>query len=341
MKKLNVGIIGCGSIARLRHIPEYAVNPNVGNITFCDYKIERAEKFASSYGSRAYVTHKELLLHEKPDIVSICTPLASHANIAVDSANSGAHVLCEKPIASSEVDAIAMIEAAKRNNVLLMIGHNQRFFPWHIKAKEIIKEGRLGKPLSFRSMFSHSGPEHWSADGINSWFFDKSQAMAGVVADLGIHKVDIIRWLLEDDVAEVGATMQTLCKTNTELDDNAVIMLRMKNGAIGVVEVSWTFPNGEKNTTEIIFERGIMKIDDYLTENVIVEFSNGTIEKYSFKQQTIGKRVQINSMVIDNFVNSVLNQTKPLISGEEGLKALEIILAAISSNEEKKLSLFK
>ncbi|GAA0375811.1 Gfo/Idh/MocA family oxidoreductase [Paenibacillus motobuensis] len=334
-----MAIIGCGSIAKSRHIPEYMANSNTEIVAFCDVQLERAEKLTSIYKGKAYSSYKEMLHNEKPDIVSICTPLGTHAEIAIDCANKGVHVLCEKPIATSESEALAMIEAAERNDIQLMIAHNQRFLPWHIKAKQIIREGRLGRPLSFRTSFSHSGPENWSVDGIDSWFFDKTQALAGVIVDLGIHKVDIICWLLEDEVVEVGAIMQNLCKKNTDIDDNSNLILRMENGTIGTVEVSWTYFNGEKNTTEIYCEKGVIRIQDSFEENVVVELTDGTVEKYSLKQTTIGKRGQINSMVIDNFVDSILQQKKPAVSGEEGLRALQIILAAISSSQRKELIL--
>ena len=116
MRKLHVAIIGCGSIAKSRHIPEYMANSNTEIVAFCDVQLERAEKLTSIYKGKAYSSYKEMLHNEKPDIVSICTPLGTHAEIAIDCANKGVHVLCEKPIATSETEALAMIEAAERND---------------------------------------------------------------------------------------------------------------------------------------------------------------------------------------------------------------------------------
>lgn len=336
MSKIRVGIIGCGSISIHRHTPEYASRPDVEIIAFVDPVIERAQKLCEKYGGKAYADYQEMLEKEKPDAVSVCTPNSLHAPISIAAANAGAHVLCEKPMATSVEETQQMIESARKNNVFLMIGHNQRYMPPHVKAKEILESGRLGKVLTFRTSFGHRGPESWSVDGKDSWFFDKEQAFVGAMGDLGVHKADLIRWLLADEVAEVGAFIGTLHKEGTEVDDNAVCILRMNSGAIGQMVASWTYYGEEDNSTVLWCENGVMKIGTHPQDQVIVELSDGSVEKYQVGEIATNEK-QVASGVIDAFVDSIVTKTPPSISGEEGAKSLNVILAALESQATGKI----
>lgn len=332
MSKIKVAVIGCGAIAIRRHIPEYADHANVELVAFCDTVLERAEECAAQYGGKAYADYKELLAKEKPDAVSVCLPNQLHAPVSIAAAEAGAHVLCEKPMATSAEEAEAMIQAAEKNGVFLMIGHNQRLMPPHVKAKQILKQGYLGKVLTFRTSFGHPGPEAWSVDGKESWFFRKPEAFVGAMGDLGVHKADLIRWLLDDEVTEAGAFVNTLHKEGTEVDDNAVCILRMQSGAIGQMVASWTYYKGEDNSTILWCENGVMKIGTHPDDQVIVELRNGTIERYKVGAIATNEK-QTSSGVIDAFLDSILSGTKPSISGEEGLKSLNVILACLDSQE--------
>ncbi|MBU5445162.1 Gfo/Idh/MocA family protein [Paenibacillus sp. MSJ-34] len=336
MDQIKVAVIGCGSISKHRHIPEYAANPHVKLVAFCDPVIERAEQFAQLHGGKAYSDYEEMLNKEKPDAVSVCTPNFVHAPAAIAAAKAGAHVLVEKPMAASEAECEAMIEAARRTGVLLMVGHNQRYMPPHVKAKEILKSGVLGKVLTFRTSFGHPGPESWSADGRESWFFRKREAIMGAMGDLGVHKSDLIRWLLEDEVAEVAAMIGTLDKADTDIDDNATCVLRMRSGAIGTLVASWTYYRGEDNSTVLWCEHGVMKIGTDPEDQVIVELRNGSVEKYKVGAIATNEE-QTSSGVIDAFVESIVTKSASPVSGEEGMRSLKVILAAFESQESGKI----
>lgn len=184
MSKLKIGVIGCGSIAKYRHLPEYAANANVEIVAVCDIVPERAETTAAQYRAKAFTDYQEVLKLKEVDAVSVCLPNYLHAPVSIAALNSGKHVLCEKPMATSREEAEAMIQAAKANGKKLMIAHNQRFVASHQKAKEIIESGKLGKIYSFKTTFGHSGPEGWSADGKDSWFLIKKKPLSGQWATL-------------------------------------------------------------------------------------------------------------------------------------------------------------
>ncbi|RAP75340.1 Gfo/Idh/MocA family protein [Paenibacillus montanisoli] len=336
MKKIRVAVVGCGAIAQRRHIPEYAGNPNVEFVAFVDPVIERAEEFAEKYNAKAFASYEEMLSAIKPDAVSVCTPNYLHAPVAIAAANSGAHVLVEKPMASTDEEAAAMIEAASKNGVFLMVGHNQRLMPPHVKAKQILQTGALGRVLTFRTSFGHPGPEGWSVDGKGSWFFRKEEAIMGAMGDLGVHKSDLIRYLLDDEVAQVTGFIGTLDKEGTDVDDNATCLLRMKSGAIGTLVASWTYYKGEDNSTVFWCENGVMKIGTDPNDQIIVELRNGTVEKYNVGAISTNDK-QETSGVVDAFIESLVTNTKPSISGEEGRKSLAVILAAFESQATGKV----
>lgn len=336
LSKIRVAVIGCGSIAEKRHIPEYADNPNVELIAFCDVVNQRAQHYADLYGAKAYTNYEEMLSTEKPDAVSVCLPNILHAPASIAAANAGAHVLVEKPMATNEADALAMIEAAKANNVYLMVGHNQRLMPPHVKAKEILESGKMGKVLTFRTSFGHPGPEGWSIDGRNSWFFRKEEAIMGAMGDLGVHKSDLIRWLLEDEVVEVAAFVGTLHKEGTDCDDNSTCLLRMKSGTIGTLVASWTYYKGQDNSTVLWCENGCLQIGTDPEDQVIVLMRDGSVEKHRVGAMATNEK-QVTSGVIDEFVESLVTSTPPRISGEEGLKSLNVIIAAFESQDTKKI----
>ncbi|RIX53067.1 gfo/Idh/MocA family oxidoreductase [Paenibacillus nanensis] len=335
MSKVRVAVIGCGSISKYRHIPEYAANPNVELVAFVDPVIERAQQFAEQHGGKAFADYETMLAEVKPDAVSVCTPNALHASMSIAAAKAGAHVLVEKPMAVSDAEAEAMIQAAEDNGVKLMVGHNQRLMPPHVKAKQILESGVLGKVLTFRTSFGHPGPDAWSVDGANSWFFRKEEALMGAMGDLGVHKSDLIRWMLNDEVAEIGAFVGTLHKEGTQVDDNASCILRMKSGAIGTLVASWTYYKGEDNSTILWCENGVMKIGTHPDDQVIVELRNGTVEKHKVGAISTNEK-QESSGVIDAFVDSIVNGTTPAISGEEGRASLKVILCAFESQETGK-----
>jgi predicted dehydrogenase len=156
------------------------------------------------------------------------------------------------------------------------------------------------------------------------------------MGDLGVHKSDLIRWLLDDEVSEVASFIGTLHKTDTDVDDNAVCLLRMKSGAFGSLVASWTYYKGGDNSTVLWCENGVMRIGETSGDKVVVELRNGNVDTYQVGAIATNEK-QTFSGVIDAFVTSIVTQTPPSISGEEGSKSLKVILAAFESQETGKI----
>ncbi|WP_046174301.1 Gfo/Idh/MocA family protein [Domibacillus indicus] len=338
MSILKIGVIGCGSIARHRHIPEYAANENVEIAAFCDIVEERAQEYAKQYNAIAYTSYEELLANEDIDAVSVCTPNSLHAPISIAALQAGKHVLCEKPMATSREEADAMIQAAEASGKKLMIAHNQRFVASHVKARSIIESGTLGKIYSFRTAFGHGGPENWSADGTDSWFFKKELAFIGAMGDLGVHKTDLMRYLIGEEFVEAAAFVEGSAKANSTVDDNAVCILKSESGIIGTLAASWAYNGGEDNSTVIYAENGILRLEDDPDYSLIIQYKNGSSERHSLGAiQSNEEGKQSDSRVVEYFVHSILENKTPPVCGQEGKKSLQVILAALESNETKQI----
>lgn len=341
---LNIGIIGCGKIATLRHIPEYAENPHTRLVAFQDAVPERAAEAAAPYGATVYASAAALLADPAIDAVSICAANAAHASLTIAALEAGKHVLCEKPMATTLAECDAMVEASRKTGHLLMLGHNQRYAESNRIARELIEKGEIGDILSFHSCFGHQGPEQWVGQA-NPWFFDKNLAFFGAVADLGIHKVDIIHYLTGNHTVEVTALVSTLHKTFPNgdpitVDDNAICMLRLSSGAIGTVCASWTLYGKEDNSTRLYGTKGILRIDDDPVHALILEKKTGEVFRYTLEgmatnsDQLNGKRTTTG--VIDAFVESIQTGIPPLSDGHQALLAMRTIFGAIQSAEEKR-----
>jgi predicted dehydrogenase len=336
MGTLKVGVIGCGSIAQKRHLVEFAANDLAEIVAVCDINEARVAEVAEQYQAKAYTDYKELLEDTEIDVISVCLPNYLHAEVSIAALNSGKHVLCEKPMATTKEEAEAMITAAEENGKKLMIAHNQRFVASHEKAKKLIEAGELGKIYSFRTTFGHGGPERWSIDGKESWFFRKDEAFIGAMGDLGVHKSDLIRYILGKEVLEVGAMVETNAKEDTTVDDNAVCILKMEDGIIGTLTASWAYSPESDNSTVIYGEKGIIRLEDDPDYSLIVQYKSGETVKYELaKIQTNEAGGQTTTHVIDNFIDSIVNDSPSPVSGEEGYKSLNVILAALESQKTK------
>ncbi|WP_121614431.1 Gfo/Idh/MocA family protein [Mesobacillus foraminis] len=338
MKTLKVGVIGCGSIAQHRHLPEYDFNQHVELIAVCDINEQRATKVAEKYGVKAYTSYKELLESGEVEAVSVCTPNYLHAPISIAALKAGIHVLCEKPMATSTEEAEEMIKVAEESGKKLMIAHNQRFVKSHQKARKLIENGDIGKIYSFRTSFGHGGPEGWSVEGKEGWFFQKEKAFVGAMGDLGVHKTDLLRYLLGEEITEVGAFVETSAKDFADVDDNAVCVLKTESGIIGTLAASWAYVGKEDNSTIIYGEKAILRLEDDPSYSLVAQFTTGEVINYQLgKIQSNADGGQNNSHVVEQFVDSVLYDKEPPVSGVEGMKSLQVILAALQSAKTKKI----
>ena len=335
----NIGIIGCGKIAQTRHIPEYADNENAILVGYYDFNMKRAEEIAKTYGGKAYESVDELLSNPDIDAVSVCTANNAHAEITLKALRAGKDVLCEKPMAITIEDCEFMVKTAEKKGKKLMIGQNQRLAKAHIKAKELIEQGAIGTIITFKTTFGHGGPETWSIDsGKNSWFFDKKRAAMGAMADLGVHKTDLIQFLTGQKVVETTAKVVTLDKKDMNgnligVDDNAICIYHMGNGIIGTMTASWTYYGAEDNSTILYGTKGIMRIYDNPQYAIEIMTVDGEKIFYDIDKIQTNEN-QTKSGIIDAFVEALEEDKEPFISGQSVLSAMKAVFASLEASEK-------
>ncbi len=329
---MKIGIIGCGAITRFRHAPECESNPNIEIAGFFDLVEGRARELVERYGGKVYAAYEDMLEDAEVDGVIVCTSNATHAEVTIKSLEAGKHALCEKPLSTTVADGISMGETAKKAGRLLMIAQNQRMDITHVKAKEIISSGVLGKVISFKTEFSHSGPENWGVDKTKStWFFNKNTAILGAMGDLGVHKIDLMRWMLEEEFINISAIVGSFDKKDAQgeaikVDDNAICLLETNSGIIGTVTASWSNYGLVDNSTTIYCTDGVIKIYAAPLHEIKVIGKNGENVLYELPEQT-------RSGVVDAFEHAIANGEESPIPAEDAVKTLKVVFAAIEASE--------
>ena len=338
---INIGIIGCGKITQKRHIPEYLENVDANLVGFYDLNQARAKEISETFGGTAFDSIEDLLADPSIDAVSVCTANHTHAAITIQALQAGKHVLCEKPMATTLEDCQAMVDAANKAGKVLVIGQNQRLTKTHKKARELIRNGEIGQIIGFRTTFGHGGPETWSIDpGKNTWFFDKNIAVMGAMADLGIHKTDLLLFLTDQKIVETTAHLTTIDKRGADgelikVDDTAICVYQLENGAIGTMTASWTFYGPEDNTTIIYGTKGIMRLYEDPQFSIQLFLKGG--EKIYHQIDTLQTNEnQTSSGVIDAFVESVITGQGGELAAGKVLESMKVIFASIESSQTGK-----
>lgn len=334
-KKIRVGIVGAGSITKFRHAPEYAANPYVEIAGFYDHNPDRAEALIAVFGGQYYPSLEDLLNDESIDAISDCSSNEHHVKVSSSALLKGKHVLCEKPMTITSEEGRELLEARDRSGKILMIDHNQRLTKVHQKVYDMLRDGRIGRPLSFNISFSHRGPEYWGATkSPKTWFFDKTRSGLGVIADLGVHKFDLIRYLFGEEVVEVQSVANTLDKKDSSgsfigVADNLNAMLRLASGVIGSMRLSWTNYGSEDNSLVIYGSTGVLKVYTDPNYPLIIERH---LERELFEMESIQTNDnQTSTGIIDAFVDAIIHHKKPLITGEDGLRSIQIAEAVTKS----------
>ncbi|MFB3896631.1 MAG: Gfo/Idh/MocA family protein [bacterium] len=327
---VKVGIIGCGAITQRVQLPQFKECNNAEVIAVSDVNENIAKEVAGKFRIPKYYTDwRQMLKQQNIDAISIATPNFLHAPMAIAACNAKKHVLVEKPITVTMKDADAIIAAAKKNKVILMVEQVHRFIPQHELAHDLIQSGIIGKVTTIRGFFGHMGPEFWSPTG--KWFFTKKEAVGGAMADLGIHAIDTIRYILGKEVVQVAAFVGALEK-KIEIEDNGVCIMQFDDGTFGTLAASWTYKPGSLQfafygTKGTMWVGGNLKYDkplliELIKPRGILMPDIPVVSKYGTPYQY--------------FVNCIEKREKPFVSGEEGAKSLEVILAAYKSSHEKK-----
>lgn len=308
-----------------------------------DDNAQRGREAAAQYGTEYVSDPERLLARSDVDAVGICAENHRHADLTILAAGHGKDVLCEKPMATTLEDCDRMIEACKRHGIRYMQTFPKRFDPAYVKIKQLLADGAIGRVGSVRMRHGHffgliSG---WVNNPETAWFRDAEQAGGGALLDEGVHGADCLRWLFGEPVA-VMADVDTLL-TDLRVDDNSAVIWRFAGGVMAVQQSNWTDWAAD-NTLEIYGERGVIvgRHSDCASTRIVGEgsspvslFQQGKGAGWVHFDLPVHFPLYHETVAIE-FIKCLVNDTEPPVTGEDGRKALEMILGAYRSAQEKR-----
>ncbi len=331
---LKIGIIGAGGIAHIHHHSYLGAGAEVIAIADVNEHI-LAQRQATWNIPRTYTDFNEMLERE-PDIdaVSICLPNAFHKPATLAAAKAGKHVLCEKPISLSLEEAQTMIDACQDAGVKLQIGHHMRSDAAAIKTKAMIDAGDIGQVTHIRLRQAHD----WAgASQVKDSFGKLVNAGGGTLLDNGCHLMDLARYFC-GDVDNVFARMDTL-KYDVEVEDTAMVSLKFESGALASIETAWT-ATGWENGFWVYGTKGALS---YNLRTAYSDLKDVSVLQHRFRTSPgttwadvdtaeynlVGYAAHPRSIL--NFVESVQTDTPVVCTGQDGLEAVRLVLAAYES----------
>ncbi|MFU0823627.1 Gfo/Idh/MocA family protein [Clostridium sp.] len=341
MKKLKFAIIGCGRIS-YKHVEGLVNNKEEAVlVATCDVNINKAidkkneyiEKMGENLTVNTYSDYKEMLEKEDIDVVTIATESGYHPEIAIYCMKKGKHAVVEKPMALSIKDADEMIKVAKENNVKLSICHQNRFNKPIQQLRKAIDENRFGKLVNgtARILWNRNMGYYEQAPWRGTWRQD-----GGTLMNQCIHNIDLLQWMMGGEIDTVYAQCDTFLR-DIEAEDFGAVLIRFKNGAIGIIEgTACVYPKNLEETLSIFGENGTACIGGLAVNRIETwRFAdNKDNEDEILKAQeedpdsVYGKG---HTPLFKNIIDAINSNSEPLINGEEGKKAMSIILAAYKS----------
>ncbi len=321
VERLRVGVVGAGYMGG-RHARIYAGMPDVELVAVCDAREPVARELAEATGARARTELGQLLAEDRVDAVSVCTPDDAHLDACVAAARAGAHVLVEKPIATTLRDAEAIIDAAERAGVVLLVGHCLRFDPRYDHARTAVAAGELGEVQTISTRRSNTVAAQ-----------DRLGGRCSLPLFLGIHDYDVLRWLLGSEVERVTAESKwgLLRGLGYPVEDANGALLRFANGALGIAELNWVlprgFPAGGDHRADIVGSAGSLSVATLETglrqsnqeRSVLVDWGSAPIVQ--------GQAGGMFANELRHFVDCIRRGSTPAVSPADALAALRIALA--------------
>ena len=327
---IKTAVIGVGSMGK-NHARIYWELPNADLVGVADFDQATADIIANKYGTQAYYDYRVLLDEAKPDAVTLAVPTIYHHDVALEIIDREIPLLIEKPIAFTIEEGQSIIDAAKRKNVKLMIGHIERFNPAIISLKEHINQGKLGR--IFQMDAHRQGP------------FPARIADVGVVVDLAVHDLDVMRFVSQKEIIRVYA--ETEKHIHSKFEDLLTGLVRFSDGIVGTLAINWLTPTKIREFI-VTGERGLYRCD-YLTQDLFFfenPVSSGSewdnlrvlrgVREGQMVRHIIAKKEPLRSEQ-EAFLDAVENDTQVAVSGEDGLRALELAKTIVESGTEHRI----
>lgn len=351
LNKLKVGIVGCGAIAGMRHIPAFIRLKNSVTIqAVCDKNESLAQDTANRFHiPKAYPELSQMLVEEKLDIVDICTPPQVHAPLTIQAIENACHVILEKPMALKTSDCDEMLSASQKHKVKLCVVHNQLFYPPVIKARKLVSEGAIGDFIGMRIFMSDPRDEMIMRE--NYWIH---KLPGGLIGETGPHPV-------YKSVAFIGKVKNADVYTRNFLEHHWAPFDEFRielEGEKGNSSILVSYPSNRRaSSVDLLGTEGALHLD--LESMLLIHHSgSNSMKPLALASRSLGTASQIvrgvasnafkvatkraelgHDIIIEGFVNSILNNYQPPVTGEEGretVRVMEMIVGRLQRRHASK-----
>ena len=338
---MKYALIGCGRIS-YNHIAAAMAN-HLEITAVCDVVPSRMENKVETFQLpeevKQYTDYHEMLEKEKPTLVAIATESGNHARIAVDCINHGCNVIIEKPIALSLQDADQILQLAEEKNVKVCACHQNRFNKSIQKIREAVDQGRFGRMFYGTAHIRwNRGLEYYTqAPWRGTWEQD-----GGALMNQCIHNIDLLRWMMGDEVAEVFAYTDRLNHPYIEAEDLGIALVRFQNGSYGVIEgTTDIYPQNLEETLYLFGEKGTVKAGGKSVNRIDEwRFADGDDSadqiKAAFQEDPPNVYGFGHTPLYQDMIDAILRDRAPYVDGYAGKRALELVLAIYKSAQERR-----
>ena len=352
-RKIRTAIIGCGKVSHL-HAAALLQSCNSELMAIYSRSLEKASEFASQYKIQPFDDIETMIRKARIEAVVVCTPHPFHAEVVIKAANAGANCLVEKPLASSLQDCDDMIQACKANNVKLGVVSQRRFYEPVQRVRKAIDEGKIGKPaFGTVNMLGWRDKKYYDSD---EWRGTWDMEGGGVLVNQAPHQLDIFQWLM-GPIDEVYGTWKNLNHPYIEVEDTALAIVKFKSGAIGNIIVSNSQKPGIYGKVQIHGENGASVgvqtdggamfiagmtsiVEPPLNDLWTVPGEEQNLQEWNaqFAQFFLSVNAMEYYMKLQNedFCDAILNDRKPMVSGEEGRVTVALFTAIYRSQRDNK-----
>jgi predicted dehydrogenase len=339
MRRAGVGVIGCGFMGAHVHLPALKSIPGAEIVAVSSRDAKKGKKIMKKFKAKSHYTrYLDLIEDPRVDAVFVCLPTFLHAQTVVDAAKAGKHIFCELPLALTLEDTDRIINAARKAGILLMPGQVLRFTPNYVRAKELIDQDLIGKPIlvSYQELISAAVlARQWPPE---SWVWQKEKSR-GLLFTVSVFALDLLRWLLNTEIERVYSTEKTviLKEFGNIQGFNAAIVLNFTSGAIGLMEYSsLVVPEMETNRLEVSGKkRGRLSATG---NDALALFGvDPHMQRWTFREG--GTKAWGHHQEDEHFIECILQDREPVVTAEDARKAQEIAVAIMRANEEGRPSL--
>ncbi|MFV0529288.1 MAG: Gfo/Idh/MocA family oxidoreductase [Lachnospiraceae bacterium] len=323
---LNIGVIGLGRLG-YHHAMNVTRSMNATLYAVSDPVPEALQRAVEALGTKGYSDYKELIADPDVDTIVVATPTQTHYEILIEILDAGKPIFCEKPITYTLDEAERIVAAVERNNGFIQVGFMRRFDPGHAAAKKMIAEGACGKPI-----YIHDCQR--DPNGPPPAYVPQS---GGIFVDMGIHDLDVARWLMGSEIVEIyaqGAVLKHKFLNELNDVDDGQMLLKFENGALGMIEVSRNANDVYDVRTEVIgLEKSVFVGQEQLTPYKVI---GGQEITYDMANWCLGRFKDSYELEMQAFIDAVLGKQPSQVTAYDGLIGLKLALAATESHRMQK-----